>query len=270
MKFRSCPSKTLLPLLSIGALLALPSASAAVIYQHDFGGSSENSLNTVALGTANSTLGGSAGATWLATSGRYLADGTITAGGAASAYVPFSPVSGYQYTITLSVDITSASSTNWIVLSLLNGTPNTAASFNTVNSLDAVSTTHATIGRRYSTVSGSNGTDLLRWQGPGTGGTTTHLNEPQTGVWDISILLNTTDPANWTYQWLMEAGTDVEHLSASYDLGTNSISHIMVSNNANVSGTLSGFSVAAIPEPGLTLLSSLGTGLLTLRRTRRG
>lgn len=246
-------------------LFALPTASAAVIYQHNFSGSPGNTLNGVALDTANGTLGGTAGATWLANADRYFADGTITStASSASTYVPFVPVSGYEYTITLNVDITSASSTNWVALSLFNGTPNTGGAFNTV------STTYASIGRRHSTASDSSGTDLLRWQGPSNGGTNLHINEPQTGIWNISILLNTTNPANWTFQWLMQGDNNTEHLTGSYNLGTTTISHIMISNTVNVSADLSGFSVTAIPEPGLTLLSSLGTGLLAFRRARRG
>lgn len=266
MRPQSKPRKTLLALLALATLGFSSSAStAAVIYQHNFGGSPENTLNGVALDTSSSAFGGTAGATWLTNPSRYFADGTLTSTtNSASAYVPFSPVNGYQYTISLGIDITSEQSTNWIALSLLNGTPNEDGGGN----FTTVTTTYATIGRRHSTVSGNNGTDLLRWEGPGTGGGH-HIDEPITGTWNVSILLDTTNPDNWTFRWLMQGDNNVEHLSDPYNLGTTSLSHIMISNNANVSGTLSDFSVTAVPEPGLTLLSSLGACLLTLRRTRR-
>jgi hypothetical protein len=267
---KSClvPGSSLFPSLALSALLAVPNASAAVIYQHTFDGKSADTLNGVALDTANGAMGGSAGAGWTAHSLRYFSDGAITStANGASAYVPFVPVSGNHYTITLSVDITSAPSTNWVALSLFNGTPNTGLSFHNVDTGSA-GTTYATIGRRNSTASDTSGTDLLRWQGPRNNGINSHIDEPKLGVWDISILLDTTNPANWTFQWLMEGGDDTRHLSESYSLPTTTFSHIMISNNAGVSAKLHEFSVDVVPEPSIALISTLGTCLLGLRRSR--
>jgi hypothetical protein len=246
--------------LFFGSFLAVSTASGAIIYQHNFDGGS-GTLNGVPLHTADGSLGGSAGAKWLAHESRYYADGSITSTvNSASAYVPFSPVSGYDYTITLSVAITSGNSPGWVALSLFDGTPITTGAFNTV------STTRASIGRRNNTSSG--GTDLLRWEGPSNGGDQQHLHEPVMGIWNLSILLNTTDSANWTFRWLMQGDGNVEHTSGIYNLGTQTLSHIMISNNGNVSAELSGFSVTAVPEPSLTLLSAFG-GFLVIRRHRR-
>jgi hypothetical protein len=268
-KNMNCIENPLPPVLALifCALLAHPSASATVIYQHNFSGSSETPLNGLALDTANGEMGGTANATWQSHPSRYYSDGTITSTNfPASAYVPFVPVSGYQYTITASVDITSSSSTNWIALSLFQGTPETGAAFNKTN--DSNFNTYASIGRRYSTATGSTGTDLLRWQGPSNGGVNFHVDEPLTGVWNISILLDTSDPTNWTFKWYMQGDNNTQHLTQSYNLGTTSISHVMISNTVNVSADLSGFSITAVPEPSLGLLSSLA-GILALRRTRR-
>lgn len=250
---------SLFPLLAF--LCASVAQASTVIYEHSFGGGA-SSLNEIALDTASNSAGGTSGATWTANPARFSANGNVSGSGAGSAYVPFTPIAGYQYTISLSLDVTSASSSNWIVLSLFNGAPDTSKAFN------GFTTTYASIGRRN--YSEGTGTDLLRWQGPAGGGTNLHIDEATTGTWTTSILLDTSNPGNWTFRWLMEAGSETEHLSDSYSLGTTSISHIMLSSNSSITADYSHFVVSAQQVPEVSsLLSASFLGLPLLLRRRK-
>ncbi|WAC21825.1 hypothetical protein OVA24_10555 [Luteolibacter sp. SL250] len=263
--------KSLLPTLSLCAFLALPTASAAVIYQHSFGGSSANTLNGVSLDTASGLHGGSAGTTWLASDTRFLADGSTTnAATSAAAYVPFSPVNGFIYTISLDVTATAmTSNTARFTMSLLDfggtGSPSLGADFQAT----ANHTTYGTIGLRTSDFNDSgNKYNFLTWTGAGTGGAS-HLNHTTPGTWNLSIILDTTVTNAWTLA-LIGTSDSGQILSRTGTIpSTASIDHIMLTNYQRIEVGMESFSVTAIPEPGLTLLSSIG-GLLLFRRARQG
>lgn len=254
---------------------SLPALAATVIYEHSFSGSSSNSLNDVALDTANAVLGGSNGATWLASEPRFFADGHTTASVAttpntSSAYVAFSPVDGYQYTIAMDVGVTSASTvSDWIALSLIDGTPDTTRAFFQHTSFDPPGSfdAYASVGRRHS---GYSGVTFLDWQGPGNSGPSNHLSEDEAGVWTLSILLDTTNAGAWTYQVRMQGDNGAEQLSSTYNLGpaaSGNIDYFMITNHNRVAGTLDNFSITAVPEPTSALL--LGLGLFPFARRQR-
>jgi hypothetical protein len=253
------------------ALLALPSASAAVIYQHSFGGSSGSTLHNVALDTASGLHGGSAGATWLASDTRFRADGSTTnAAISSAAYVPFSPVNGYIYTISLDVGATAiTSNTARFTMSLLDfsgtGSPGIGADFQAT----ANHTTYGTIGLRTSNFTDStNSYNFLTWTGAGTGGAS-HLNHTTPGTWNLSIILNTTVDNDWTLQ-LIGTSDSGQILSRTGTIPSSaSIDHIMLTNYQRIEVGMENFSVTAVPEPGVTLLSSLGACFVAFRRSRR-
>lgn len=263
--------KSLLPTLSLCAFLALPAASAAVIYQHSFSGSSANTLNGVSLDTTSGLHGGTAGATWLASDTRFRADGTTTSTGSTSAaYVPFSPVSGYIYNISVTVDATLIEHVDArFSMSLLaysgTGSPGVGIGFtNTGNYL-----TYATIGSRPISYSNPpNSYNFLTWTGPRAGGGT-HRNYSYAGPWTLGIVLDTTIADAWTFQLVgsNDEGTFPLAPTGTIPAGTG-LNYIMFNNHTQIAVTMSDFSVTAIPEPGLTLLSAFG-GLVAFRRTRR-
>lgn len=249
------------PALLVILSILLPAAAGAstVIYQHNFGGSPEDSLDGIALNTSTTTLGGTAGATW--TSHEYFrADGshttvTNTTTNQHSAYVPFAPVSGYLYTISLTINTGGDLSNRWLALSLTSGSPDTeSSSFAT-----GAGTDYAAIARRNP----SGGNQVLRRTGANGDGNFDIAGSP---AGDVAILLDTTNPDQWTFRWVVDGVT-----SDSYDFGaTENIDYIRISSDGGpFTGSIGNFAVAAVPEPGLTALSSLGACLFTFRRTRR-
>ena len=237
--------------------------AATLIYQDDFSGSGSTNLNGLAPDTATGLLGGSAGATWLANP-IFKADGTssLATASAGSAYLPFSPVSGYVYTISIDIGVTGYDTDHWAAISLVNGTPSTGQAFHGLSNANS----YATIGRRDSGYSGNN---LLRWQGPKNGGTNSHVVNRTAGVWTLSIILDTQNATDWKFQWLMQGGAGVEVLSPTYDLGTESINYLMISHSNISSFTYDNFSVTAVPEVASSVLAAAGACLFSFRRTRR-
>jgi hypothetical protein len=263
-------SKTLVASFLATSSLFISFASAAVIYQHDFSGSAGSTLNNVAIDTANSTFGGSSGATWLASENRFRADGSTTSVNAtASAFIPFSPVNGYIYTISLDVEATAISSNgSRFTMSLLDytgaGSPNVAADFQSF----ANHTSYGTIGLRTSDFNDSGSKyNFLSWTGPALNGAS-HLNHTTPGTWNLSIILNTTAANNWTVTLVGTSDTGEIQSRSGAVPSSATIDHIMLTNYQQIAVSMESFSVIAVPEPSLTLLSSI-SGLLAVRRNRR-
>lgn len=254
-------SRKFLAATAVVMTFSLHAMAATLIYQDDFSGSGATELNGLAPDTATGLLGGSAGAVWQANT-IFKANGTslTTAAGAGSAYLPFAPVSGYVYTISIDIGVTSYTADHWAAISLVNGTPNTGAAFHSITN------SYATIGRRDSDYAGTN---LLRWQGPKNGGTNSHITQDTDGVWKLSIILDTQNSTDWKFRLMMQGEGGVEVLSPVYDLGTESISHLMISHSNISSFTYDNFSVTAVPEVASSMLGAAGVCLLSFRRARR-
>ena len=95
--------------LVIAVLSHATSASAAIIYSDDFSGSSGANLN----GTAPDVRPGTQ--TWTAATA-IKADGSVSGVGHASAYLPFNPVAGNVYTMSVDVNVTGGTGGNWFAL----------------------------------------------------------------------------------------------------------------------------------------------------------
>ncbi len=268
MKSHPNPKKILLPSLALCAFFGVQSASAVVIYQHNFGGSASNTLNGVTLDTTYGALGGTTGATWLTSAARFRADGTTTsAGGTSAAYIPFSPVSGYIYNISVTVDATLIEHNDArFSMSLLaysgTGSPGTGIGF--TNTGDYV--TYATIGSRPVSYSNPpNSYNFLTWTGARAGGGS-HVNYSYAGPWTLSIVLNTTIADAWTFQLVGSNSVETFPLSPTGTIpnGTG-LNYIMFNNHTQIAVTMSDFSVTAIPEAStvatLSLFALFSTGL---------
>ncbi len=280
-------------LLSMAAVpaLALPIVKAAVIYQHSFSGLGSANLHGSALDTRSGTAGASAGATWNSNASIKANGNIVSPSGQAgvSAYVPFSPVSGYLYTI--SVDTTATATTvnpttslAYTGISLYNGAQNINAAVggqpviapitrspdNTPNSLDSPGGPFQIIRRWHRT----NPSTLVS---PAI--TANHIGtlEPafdNSGTWRLTIQLDTTNSSNWMYRWLVEdVGTSTllsESAWASVGaLGSTPINSIQLhSHGPMTSSTFDNFLVTAVPEPGTALLGTFAIGVAGLRRRR--
>lgn len=250
------------------------SNAASLIYNHGFSGT--GSLDGGNLDVASGTLGGTAGASWQAAA-VFGANGDVGVVGGinrASAYVPFNPVDGYLYTISITSTITSGADNNsWFAIGLLNGTPNTTGTFNYSGTGDGQidGKTFANFGHRNA--SGGGTTNLLRWGGLGTSqslGSDQHVRVNDAGPWTLSILLDTSVVDAWKFTLQMTAGGNT-YTSSSYDLGNanSEVSHIMLQTHRNAASTIDNFSVTAdaIPEPSSALICAMAAaGVLALRR----
>lgn len=255
---------------AILSILIVPAISQAstIIYQHDFSGSASSSLIGVALDSTNSYAGGTSGATWSGNDVRFRADGTTTGtDNTSAAYVPFSPVAGYVYTISITVDATSIGNIDSrFSMSLLAysgaGSPSGGVGFTNGGQY----LTYATIGRRpVDYANAPNNYDFLTWTGSGANGGS-HRDYAYTGPWTLSIVLDTTGATQWSFQLIGSNATSTFPLSptGSIPLGTD-INYIMFNNHREITVAMSDFSVVAVPEASamaaFSMLSLLSLGI---------
>jgi hypothetical protein len=239
----------LLSVLTLGVTLAYtPVASAAVIYQDNF--NRTGNLN----GSASPTIA-EQGVTW--NSANWETDGSAAKPTAAGymAILPFTPATGNVYTLSASMNPTSPTgSSSWFALGFtgrgatdnwLSGAQNSASIF--------------------ARVSNNEYPDFYA-QGPGTGGIG-NLGSYTDGVAHLySITLDTTalNSANWTASYSVD-GTQV---IAPTLLGYNPVIEYVGFGAAATGGTISNFSLTAVPEPSTyaLVLGSIATLLLIRRR----
>jgi hypothetical protein len=239
----------LLSVLTLGVTLAYTSvASAAVIYQDDF------NRTGVLNGSASPTIA-EQGVTWF--SANWETDGSAAKPTAAGwmAILPFTPATGNVYTLSASMNPTSpAGSPNWFAL----GFTGRGATDNWFGGAQ----NSASIFARVS----NNAYPDFYAQGPGTGGIG-NLGNYADGVAHLySITLDTTDldPANWTASYSVD-GTQVIAPTA---LGYNPVIEYVGFGADATGGTISNFSLTAVPEPSTyaLVLGSIATLLLIRRR----
>ncbi len=246
-------------------------AQEAVIYRHDFGGTAGTNLNTLALDERSGAAGGSASAVWAAATGFKANGSVVSPSGQAgiSAHVPFSPSNGYLYTIsvdTTALPVTTNPTTtlSYVGISLYNATPNTAAA---VGGQPVIATIARSPDLTPNAASSAGPFQILRrWHrtSPGTADTALtqdHLGTlgSNAGTWRLSIQLDTANPANWRYRWLVEDVATSTLLSVSHpdngvwpsvgSLGTRPVSFIQIFNHGPLaSGAFGNFRVTAVPR----------------------
>lgn len=246
---------------AILSLLSPATAKASVIiYQHHFTGNSTSPLHGTTLETTNAFAGGTEGASWHAAEDRFQADGvSLSENPTTSAFVPFSPVTGYIYNISLTVDATYIGNTDSrFSMSLLafsgSGNPNPNVGFTHGDTY----ATYATIGSRPLSYSNPpNSYNFLTWTGQGSLNGS-HRNYSYEGPWTLGIVLDTTVAGAWTFQLVGSNEDGVFPLSptGSIPAGTN-LNYIMFNNHREISVTMSEFSVIAIPETSTVMTVSL-------------
>lgn len=252
--------------------VALPAAAQwTTIYQHGFGGSAADSLNGVSpdvrpgaqVWTLNNTTAFEA----------WRADGSVLAGGGvpngrSAMQLPFTPVAGTRYQLTVALGPVSATDNNqWI------GTGFSTA----LNNADGAS-------GLWAFGAGINGVSWLILRNPATGGQFDAFAGPATaagigGSWAggnplaVRVLLDTTDAA-WTTSLFVTAaninGGNETQLGATYTYAVNpTINAVGFTKGDLVNGSVSHFRLEVIPEPSAASLLALGALALGYGRRRR-
>ena len=247
-------------LVAVALALCASTTTAQIIYQDNFNGAGDP------LNGASLDIGA---ATWT-TGSDWLDDGTAATTVAASAngqaaWLPFTPVGGLVYTATATI---LNNQPNWIGFGFLPASPPggdwTVTDFSVRHSNAG--------GYAWFLTRNSTGQSQQAFNGPSTSnatGISGDIVDPTQPV-TISLVLDTT-AATWTAQYFLNGVQQggVFDLAATANTGIGGIgfSHDR-SATANAGGTLSAFTLSAVPEPSALALLGLG-GLACVFRLRR-
>jgi hypothetical protein len=254
-----CRGLALAGAIGVGLWAAAGSASGQVIYSDDFSGSSATDLagtapdvrpgaETWALGTGDS---GTAAVRWKA-DGSVL--GSTTGGGNATAILPFTPVAGNIYELSVELNPTTTDgSGDWLGF----GFVTSAAGSVSGNGMPWA------VKRGTASIFGTTAFDTFSFLGPSVFGTAQHgvPSGPQPSATDFKIVLNTTTPL-WSVEWFID-GASVR--TASY-VSNPPITRVGIQRFESTNGSVDNFSLTVVPEPGGVLL----LGLIALHAMRRG
>jgi hypothetical protein len=253
------------------ALAAQTVTAQTVIYSETFGGDSSTDLNGTSLDVASGYAGGTLGATWAA-SGNWNKDGVFAYdtgpddGG--TALLPFTPQSGFIYTLSANNIGVAATNSTWIGIGFTYGVGSDWS--------DPVASTTDWLGSgaapvlwglcRDGTLATSS-TDAT-FVGPGTAsgmGTTTH------GASAFTLTLDTTGGGDWSVTWNLDGQIRTTTVTEAFG---QSIQYVGFSANATTSSgyhhdghAIDNFQLVAVPEP--SVFAMLGIGLLGLFALRR-
>lgn len=234
------------------ASLGPGSARAAVVYQENFDGSSTTNLAGLAPDVApgSQTWGGAP---------EFKANGFVSSS-FAGIWLPFTPAPGFTYTLTGSFRVNSGS--DWLGIGFAGGSPTSPNRF-------------ADNSGRAWVIAKSN--QIQSFIGPGTTGQTSQSTiSPQSppGVvttQTITLDASSANPANWRFSATQVVG------STSYTVWTNQPANMTSAgditaiglSSSTASGTFTGFTLTAVPEPATITLAALGLGLTAVAATRR-
>lgn len=212
-------------------VLAACASAQTTLFFDDFSGSSATDLN----GTAPDIRPGSE--TWTSGTGAgvWKADGSIASGGSTNAFLPFTPTSGYIYTLSLDANPTAGTSTNWFALGF--------SQFASLSDGFQTSSKPAPwlLLRDKRSISDS----IQTFLGPNTtSGTNAFAG---TGAINLKIVLDTTG-SDWAVTWLRDG---VTIRTASFSGGNPTINYVGIGAFSGISGVVDNFTLttSAIPEP---------------------
>ncbi len=251
-------------------------ASASVIYQDNFPGSSADPLNGTSPGVDATSATWTADTGWRADGSQTAADYNQTTGaeGSSDAYLPFTPSSGNIYTLTAILSPSLTQGSNWFALgfvgSFSSATSSATGATDNGNGVNAwfgdSGSGQLNAGPWLLMSSGWNGEDPNEayFPGPGANGSVNFTG--QSGD-TVAIVLNTQASA-WTYQ-VFDNGNNV---SPILTFATNPvITGVALGQWAPAVGSVSDFSLTStsVPEPAtLGLVAVGGLGLLLLKRRK--
>ncbi len=241
-----------------GACIAPSVANATIIFQDDFSGLVTTDLNGLAPDTTP-------GATWVAAP-FFKANGSFN--GTGSATLAFNPANGNVYTLDISFEAVTGGS--WVAFGFANGQGTVASTlyrFTTENGNQIVE------GRAWGLIrttgdANNNVTFLQGSQGAAAAASNWASLTTQDAPLDVRVVLDTTDPLDWTTTMFARTGTDpYSVIRAETSLVNTSINSVGFSSSGSTS-TVTNFTLVAVPEPGSIVLLACGGLFLALRRRR--
>lgn len=248
--------KQLIATAALAGLAAAP-ASAATIYSETFSAPWEGATNDGTDPLNGTTPDVTTGTnTWTAATG-FKENGSIAATGTtkgdASAFLAFSPSSGFVYTLSVTAtDPTGLNTTGWAGLGFTNDN-------DVSNDVGIHENTNAASPWMLYRQNGA----VVTFDGPGATGATSTAEGAYSGTQTLTIVLDTT-AAQWTAEWFIGA-TSLD--TVTYTTTDPSITHVGIGRGAGAGTTFSDFTLTAVPEPSAALVG--GLGLLVLLRRRR-
>ena len=229
------------------AILSLALAAAApaqTIYYDDFSGGSATDLG----GTAPDIRPGTE--TWTANT-ILKADGTKSTAAVAPAFLPFTPLPGTVYSLSMDVDVTAATNTDdWFAIGF--SPTNDTTGWHTVNT-----SVTAWMLNRFNDTSPSAFQTFL---GPGTASAANHDPNPDiVGPLNMKVVLDT-QPALWTVEWFVD---DVSIRGPVAYAANPAISYVGFAGYNSTLGSVDNFTLATpVPEPASAALAAVGAFFL--------
>jgi hypothetical protein len=270
-----------------GMALASSTASAAVIYQDSFtgtGGMGTLNGTSVTVGpNASNYVSGPPSSTWLATSSSsygwadsgYFNGNATDYPGRVTAQLNFTPLSGYIYTLSATVSLTSgANPYAYLALGFLSNATSSNLTYgwdvNSPSGSDPSASPWALvrIGAVATSTTSAISPALTYFTGPGlagSAGSNLSYSAPLTDN-TLELVLNTTS-TTWTYQVYDNGNLESGSNPISLPSGTTITAVGM--QGASAIGNVSNFELATVPEPAtLGLVAVGGLGLLLLKRRK--
>lgn len=231
------------------AVTVFSAAAPAQIYFDDFDGDSATDLN----GTAPDVR--PADENWIAgvDAHHWKADGSKTADGGSTAWLPFTPAAGNIYALSLDVNPDISDSNDWFSIG-----------FSETNATGGFHTENTVYGWMLNRENDASDSVIQTFQGAGTAGVGSHDLEPdKAGFVNLSVILDT-QPDAWTVEWLVDGQTIRDPLA----FATNpTINYVGMGAWNTATGNVDNFSLSIVPEPSAaTLLFLGGLGLASRRR----
>ncbi len=247
---------------------ALPAASAALIYQDDFSGTSATALQGSVPDTRVAGEGGSATATWTAQAsilfnGSNGASLVSEANASRAAYLPFTPQANFLYDYQISMAFAEVNSASRSMQMGFFGSANPGMT----TALTSSNTQGPVIFFRNAgtyVARGAGGTDITGFNGSVPGAAVTAIHT-------FRITLDTSQA-----QWVMRTYFDGVEFGGGHTFSTNPTIgavgfSVNASNSLNAAGTFSNLSLTAtaIPEPTAQAILALCLMMPVMRRVRR-